>query len=136
MSNINVETKTPKGPQISESLTPAGTTTYKRGLAVIYTSGSDGQGCTLQTTAGGDVVGILEEDVVAGLPAKVITHGQCVAQIGATVTAGQLLEVNASGQLIPSATSGHSIVARALSGNANAGDFITVLLLAAGAAHA
>jgi hypothetical protein len=136
MSNINVETKTPKGaPQITESLTPAASAGYKRGLAVVYTTGTDGQGCTLVAAAGGAIAGLLEEDVVAGLPAKVVEAGQTVAQIGAAVTAGQELAVNATAQLVP-AVSGNVIVAVAQSGNPNAGDYICVLLTPGGAVHA
>ena len=136
MSNINVETKTPQGqPNVTESLTPAASVGYKRGLAVVYTGGTDGQGCTLVAAQGGAILGLLEEDVVAGLPAKVVESGQAVAQIGAAVTAGQQLMVNASGQLIP-CTATNTIVAIAQSGNPNAGDFITVLLTPSGAVHA
>lgn len=136
MSNLNVETKTPKGqPQVTESLTPAASAGYTRGLAVVYTAGTDGQGCTLIAAAGGAIVGLLAEDVVAGLPALVIETGVTVGQIGAAVTAGQQLAVNAASQLVP-AVSGNVIVAVAQSGNANAGDYIAVLLTPGGAVHA
>ena len=133
MSNINVETITPKGPQITESLTPA-STALTRGLAVIYTAGTDGQGASLQTTAGADVVGIVAEDAIAGLPVLVVSHGPTVAEIGAAVVAGNSLAVNAQGQLVPAA-SGNVVVAKALSGNPNAGDFITVLVSGSYAVH-
>lgn len=134
MSNINVETKLPKGPQITESLTPAASAGYTRGLAVAYTANTDGQGCTLVAAAGGAIAGLLGEDVVAGLPALVVVQGQTVAQIGAAVVAGQDLAVNAAGQLVP-AVSTNVIVGRALSGNPNAGDYICVLLSGADAVH-
>jgi hypothetical protein len=124
MSNINVETKYPKGPQVKESLTPAAVP-LARGLAVTY--GADQFHCAVAATAGEAIIGINEEDAVAGLPVAIIQQGQCVAQIGATVAAGQKLAVNAAGQLVPAVT-GNVIVATALSGNPNAGDFITVLV--------
>jgi hypothetical protein len=124
MSNINVETKMPQGPQVKESLTPAATP-MQRGLAVVY--GSDQFHAAKVAAAGGAILGIVEEDAVAGLPVSVVLQGQCVAQIGAAVTPLQKLAVNASAELVPAA-SGDVIVATALSGNPNAGDFITVLL--------
>ena len=134
MSNINVETKTPKGPNVAESLTPAASSGYERGLAVVYTANTDGQGCTLAGTQGEAIIGLLQEDVVPGLPALVVEEGQAVAQIGAAVVAGNELMVNAAGQLIV-ATTGSVIVAIALSGNPNAGDYICVLLTPGGQLH-
>jgi hypothetical protein len=132
---MNVETKMPKGPQITESLTPAATSGYTRGLAVGYTSGTDGQGATLIASAGVAITGLIAEDAVAGLPLLVVEGGQTVAQIGAAVVAGALLATNASGQLI-TAVSGNVIVAKALSGNPSAGDYICVRLLGSDATHA
>lgn len=133
MSNINVESKGPKGPQGKESLLPTATAGYTRGLAVVY--GADAYHATLAGTAGEQIVGILEEDAVSlQLPVSVIEEGQAVAQIGATVAAGQSLAVNASGQLVP-AVSGNTIVAIALEGNPNAGDYICVRVTGSGAVH-
>jgi hypothetical protein len=113
MSNIYVEGKGPQGPQIKESLLPAAVSGYQRGLAVVYTGGSDGLGVTLAGAAA-VAIGILEEDASAtNNPVSVIEHGQAVAQIGANVTAGQQLAVNAAGQLIP-AVSTNPVVAIAL----------------------
>jgi hypothetical protein len=135
MANLNVETKYPKGVQLKETLTPAVTSGYTRGLAVAYTASTDGQGATLVSAAGGAILGLLEEDAIAGLPVLVVESGQTVAQIGATVVAGEELAVNAAAQLIPAVT-GNVIVGVALSGNPNAGDYICVLLTPGGAVHA
>ncbi len=66
------------------------------------------------------------------VPSAVFSHSQ---PIGAAVAAGQQLAVNAAAQLVP-AVSGNVIVAIAQSGNANAGDYIAVLLTPGGAVHA
>ncbi|QNI34528.1 hypothetical protein H7849_11895 [Alloacidobacterium dinghuense] len=132
MTNINVELKGPKGPQIKESLLPTALPTA-RGLAVTY--GSDAYHCAIAGVAGEAISGIVEEDAVSLLlPVAVVQHGQTVAQIGAAVTAGQLLATNATGQLIP-AVSTNTIVARALESGTNAGDFICVLVVDGGAVH-
>jgi hypothetical protein len=71
---------------------------------------------------GAQVLGILEEDVIAtvqagvstvGQPNAVIEFGEAVAQIGASVALNQPLTSNAAGQLIP-ALPGQQIVAIAL----------------------
>lgn len=130
MSNINVEVKGPQGPQIKESLLPAAVAGFQRGLAVTY--GTDEYHAALATTAGEPCVGLIEEDAVSlQLPISVIEHGQAVAQIGATVTPLQKLTNNAEGQLVPAVTPQH-VVAVALSGNPNAGDYITVFVCGPG----
>jgi hypothetical protein len=112
MSNIYVEAKGPKGVQAKESLLPAAVTGYTRGLAVTY--GSDAYHCMLATVLGQLCAGILEEDAINTYnPCAVVEFGQCVAEIGASVTALEALMVNASGQLIP-ATNGNAVVAVAL----------------------
>jgi hypothetical protein len=126
MTNINTERKYPKGPQFTESLTPTATVGYTRGLAVGY--GSDEFHATLIALAGIAILGLIAEDAVAGLPLLVVEFGQTVAQIGATVAAGQQLAVNAAGQLVP-AQAGQMVVAIALDANPNAGDYISVFVL-------
>ena len=124
MTNINVENKYGKGPQIAESLLPAAVAGFTRGLAVVY--GTDIFHCALPGTAGVQCVGLIDEDAISTQnPIRVIELGQTVAQIGATVTALQSLTNNAAGQLIP-AGPGQPIVAIALDGNPNAGDYIAV----------
>lgn len=111
MANIYVEAKGPKGVQAKESLLPTAVTGYERGLAVIY--GADAYHATLAGAAA-PAIGILEEDAVnVTNPCAVVEFGQVVAQIGADVTAGQSLAVNAAGQLVP-AVSTNPIVAIAL----------------------
>jgi hypothetical protein len=131
MSNIYVEGKGPKGPQIRESLAFATTPTApSRGLAVTY--GSDAFHAALAATAGEQCVGLIEEDVISGLPAPIIEFGQAIAQIGANVTALELLAVNASGLLVP-AQPGQYVVAIALEANTyvSPGSFACVLVVAA-----
>jgi hypothetical protein len=135
MANINVENKYPKGPQVEESLVAASLVGYTRGLAVTY--GADIFHAALVSVAGAQAIGIIEEDqivpanaTVPTVPLKVVEFGQAVAQIGATVASGQLLAANAAGQLVP-AQPGQWVVALALDGNPNAGDYICVLVLAA-----
>lgn len=127
MSNINVETKGPKGPQITESLLPTAVTGYKRGLGVTY--GADVYHATLAGAAGEAIVGLIAEDAVSvENPILVIQHGQTVGQIGAAVAANAFLAVNASGQLITAVSTNH-VVARALEAGSTAGDYIAVLVL-------
>jgi len=128
MSNINVENKYPKGPQEKESLLAAALVGFLRGLFVTY--GTDQFHCALPTAAGQRCIGVIEEDQIVPLnatvpvvPVAIITRGQTVLQIGATVTAGQPLTNNALGQAIP-AGPGQPILAIAEDGNPNAGDFI------------
>lgn len=112
MSNIYTEGKGPKGPQVKESLAFAATPAVpSRGLAVAY--GADAFHAAVASVAGQACVGLIEEDVIAGLPAAIVEFGQGVAQIGANVIAGQALAANATGQLIP-AVAGQAVVAIAL----------------------
>jgi hypothetical protein len=112
MASIYVEAKGPQGVQASESLLPAAVTGYLRGLAVTY--GTDQYHAALVAAAAAPAVGILDEDAVNTYnPCKVVEFGQCVAQIGATVTSLQLLTTNAAGQLVP-AQPGQPVVAVAL----------------------
>lgn len=134
MTNINVELKGPNGPQVKESLLPTAVTGYGRGLAVVY--GSDAYHAALASVAGEDILGVIEEDAVSlQNPVSVILFGQAVVEIGAAVTAGEQLAVNASGQFI-AAASGKTVVAKALEAGSNAGDYICALLLPAGVVHA
>jgi hypothetical protein len=133
MSNISVSVKGPKEPQMKESLIPAATT-LKRGLAVIY--GTDEYLAGLASTLGGAIQGVVEEDAVSTeLPVSVIEFGPAIVQIGAAVSAGDFLSVNAAGQFITAAST-YQIVGRALSGNSNAGDFITANIAPCGAVKA
>jgi hypothetical protein len=133
MANIYVEAKGPRGVQAKESLLPAAVTGYSRGLAVTYT-GTDAagvNGATLAVTPGMVCVGILEEDAIStSNPNAVVEFGQCIAQIGANVTALNPLAVNASGQLVP-AVSGNAVVAVALESQTyvSPGSFANVFVL-------
>jgi hypothetical protein len=130
MANISTETKGPKGPQIKESLIPAGSSGYTRGLAVTY--GSDAYHALLNTVAATACLGLIEEDAIATTEAiAIIEHGQTVAQIGAAVTALQPLTNNAAGQLVP-ATTGQPVIAVALEGSSTAGDYVAVFVVGPG----
>jgi hypothetical protein len=129
MANIYVEAKGPKGVQAKESLLPTALSGYTRGLAVLY--GADAYHALLASTPGEACLGILEEDAISVYnPAAVIEFGQAVANIGANVTAGQSLAVNANGQLVP-ASYGQSVVAVALETQtyASPGSFANVFVL-------
>ena len=132
MSNINIENKYPKGVQESESLLALSITGYTRGLFVISgaLNSSDALHVSLPTAAGQLCLGVLEEDqqvplnaTAPTMPIRIIERGEAVVQIGATITPGQLLTNNAAGQAIP-AGPGQPVLAVALDGNPNVGDFI------------
>jgi hypothetical protein len=129
MTNINVELKGPKGPQVSESLIPTATSGYQRGVAVTY--GADVQHASLVSVAGAVAIGVLDEDAIAQLPVRVIEFGQAVGQFGAAVTALQNLTANASGQLVP-AGPGQAIIAVALETRPNAGDYGAIFVTGPG----
>jgi hypothetical protein len=99
MANVNVEGKTPIGPQDKESLLPAAVSGYSRGLAVVY--GADEYHATLAGAAAA-AIGIIEEDALSLVdPVAVIEQGQAIAQIGASVSKGQSLATDANGRLVP-----------------------------------
>ncbi len=127
MANINTETKGPKGPQVKESLVPAGASGYTRGLAVVY--GADTSHAALPVAANAACIGLIEEDAVSATgPISVIEFGQTVGQVGAAVAAAPLaLTNNATGQLVP-ATAGQTVVAIAVETTPNAGDYIWVFV--------
>src|ERR1700683_4694751 len=107
MANISVEGKGPIGPQVKESLAfAAAPAVPSRGLAVTY--GADEYHAALAATAGEACIGLIEEDIVSGLPGSIVEFGQTVAQIGAAVSVQQPLAVNAEAQLVP-ATPGQSV---------------------------
>ena len=60
------------------------------------------------------VLGILQNDPVAGEPASVVAAGMTKAYSGAAVVAGTLLTSNSTGQLITSTTANNKIVGRAI----------------------
>jgi len=126
MANINTETKGPKGARETESLLPTAVTGYTRGLFVQY--GADENHASLPAGAAQACIGVIDEDAISLVaPITIIERGQVALQIGATVTAGQSLTNNATGQAVP-ATAGQIVLGMALSGNPNAGDFITATL--------
>jgi len=127
MPNISTETKGPKGVQIKESLIPAATSGFTRGLAVTY--GADCNHAAVATAAATACIGLIEEDAVSTTEAvAIIEFGQSVAVIGASVTAGESLTCNAAGQLVP-ATSGQPVVAIALEPSSTDGDYIAVFVV-------
>lgn len=141
MSNIYVESKGPKGPQIKESLQLSAVPASQpsRGLAVAYST--DQFHVAVVAALESLAIGILEEDAivtvrggvsVVGEPNAVIEFGQAVAQIGANVALQQPLTANAAGQLVP-AGPGQQIVAVALEAQQYVapGSFACVFVLAA-----
>jgi hypothetical protein len=127
MTNINTQTKGPKGVQIKESLIPGGSSGFTRGLAVIY--GTDVYHAAVASVANSACIGIIEEDAVSTTAAiAVIEFGQTVAQVGAPIPSAPLaLTNNASGQLVPAAA-GQTLVAIALETTPTAGDYICVFV--------
>ena len=127
MTNINTETKGPKGVQIKESLIPGGSSGFTRGLAVVY--GTDVYHAAVASVANSPCIGIIEEDAISTTEAiSVIEHGQTVGQVGASIPSAPLaLTNNAAGQLVP-ASAGQPVVAIALETTPNAGDYICVFV--------
>jgi hypothetical protein len=112
MANIYVEGQGPQGPQIKISLPPTAVSGYMRGLCVNF--GASNLICALAAQAATAPLGILEEDAVSTKnPCSVILFGEAIAQIGASVSAGQNLTTDANGRLVP-AVNGQPIVAVAL----------------------
>lgn len=81
-------------------------------------------------SSGAVIIGVLQNNPQLGEAASVMVHGVTKAMIGANVTVGQILTVNAAGALVPAATGNYGC-ARALQAGAN-GNYIAVLLLPAG----
>jgi predicted ribosome-associated RNA-binding protein Tma20 len=125
MTNMAVEKKGPIGdPQTRPYIT--GVANVKRGLAVK--KGADDSHVVI-ADANAVCIGLVAEDsplLAAGDVVSVVTAGETVAQIGAAVAADQFLKSDANGKLIPVAATGDNAIAQAISGNANAGDWITV----------
>lgn len=122
----NVETTGVVGTPHKRTLV-ASAAAMKRGLAVVLVTDDNHV-----AIAGANVAafGIIEEDTISiGDPVSVVLAGEAVAQIGAAVSAGQLLVTDANGRLIP-ATSGavQNAVAKAISSGSTSGDFIVVLV--------
>lgn len=85
----------------------------------------DTDGNIVLATAAGPAIGVLEEPNKAGQPAQVVAHGFMFVTLGGTVTAGQEMEVGASGAAVVLA-SGKSIGICAVGGSS--GQIGTILL--------
>ena len=111
----------------SKGLTPkrtyqAGAAAMKRGLFVVQ--GADDNHVVI-AGANAAAIGAIEEDTVsAGDPIAIVKNGEAVCQIGAAVSAGAWCKLDANGRLVPSASAGDNIVAKAISSGSNSGDFI------------
>lgn len=106
----------------------ASAASQKRGTFVIQ--GADDFHAATAAAANADCLGVQDEDSVnAGDPIRVITGGEAVCMIGATVASGGYCKVDASGRLIPTSASGDYIVAKAITSGVNAGDFITAKIV-------
>lgn len=84
----------------------------------------------LQTTAGGRVDGIIQDDnAQAGTASAFGVAGVSMAAVGAAVSEGDSLEVDTTGRLITATgTTGHKVVAVALAAATAAGQLIPVQL--------
>lgn len=80
-----------------------------------------------QSTASGDVAGVLQNKPTLGEAAQVMTDGVSKVVAGAAVAAGAKVMSNASGQAI-TATATNKAVGMALAAAAAAGEIIPVLL--------
>lgn len=122
-----VATKGPIGsPEIRTYV--AGVANIKRGLAL--TLGADENHAVI-AGANAVCIGIAAEDAPSGAVGDAVAAavaGETIAQIGAAVTAGQFLKSDATGKLVPAAAAGDNIIAQAVSGNPNSGDFICARL--------
>lgn len=98
--------------------------------ACVFTNSSGVAQAAVQTTAGGRVDGIIQDDnAVAGTASAIGILGVSPAAVGAAVTAGDELEVDATGRLITATgTAGHVKSAIALASADAAGEIIPVLL--------
>lgn len=89
---------------------------------------------TLQTSAGGDVYGILQNTPPQGQPADVGILGPSKAVAGAAIAAGALLQSDNAGRVV-TFTSG-AVVGRAIEAATAANQIITVALIPSGATAA
>jgi hypothetical protein len=91
------------------------------------TTGAGVGGAALQLpTAGGNILGVLQNNPIIGEAGQVIVEGISQAQLSGATTIGQLLMVDANGKFLP-ATTGNFAVAQALETGA-VGDISTVLI--------
>lgn len=98
--------------------------------ACVFTNNNGIAQAAVQTTAGARVDGIIEDDnPQAGTASTIGVLGVTPAAVGAAVTAGDALEVDATGRLITATgTAGHIPCAVALESATAAGQIIPVLL--------
>jgi hypothetical protein len=88
----------------------------------------------VQTSAGGDVYGILQNTPAAGQAADVGLLGVSKAVAGAAISAGVLLQCDTNGRVV-TYTSG-AVVGRAIEAATAANQIITIALLPSGATSA
>lgn len=74
------------------------------------------------------VIGILQNDPLAGEAASVVCAGMTKAVAGAAITAGDLLTANSTGQCIATTTANNKVVGKALTAAALAGDHFELIV--------
>jgi hypothetical protein len=89
---------------------------------------ADGSGEAEQnTSAGGDIIGVLQDDPVAGQPAAIMSTGVTKMEAGAAVTQGGVVMSDNVGRAVD-ATATNKGIGIALDAAAGAGEIISVLL--------
>lgn len=66
-------------------------------------------GCTVNDTAGGDVIGVMQNTPAAGRPAGIAIGGRSKVRMGADLAAGTQFSADAQGRAI-AAVAGHQIL--------------------------
>lgn len=91
--------------------------TLTRGMAVIPGTAEDQVKAPAVVATGNlKVVGIVAEEVAAGAPVRVVTHGECIAIAAAAVNHGDALKTTAAaGKSEPTTTDNDGIYGHAVS---------------------
>jgi hypothetical protein len=94
------------------SVPAAASLVTKQHYAMLISTSADT--CNLQSSAGGEVSGVLDNEPAAGQQAKLTVFGPARAILGGVVTKGDELSVDSSGKFVLASDSSHKRVARAL----------------------
>lgn len=78
--------------------------------------------------ATGTVIGILQNDPLAGEAASVVCAGMTKSVAGAAIAVGDLLTANSTGQCIATTTANNKVVGKALTAAANAGELFELIV--------
>lgn len=93
-------------------------------------TGLSGSALIAPASSGAAILGVLQNNPQLGEAGAVMVHGVSKMQAGGTITPGQLITINASGQAVV-AVSGNYACGKALENGAN-GSLVTVLLFGYG----